>query len=59
DSVLATAILDRHLHHCVVVNAKGDSYRLKDRRNQGTDAHLEVALTRCQGPSQPTRWRTG
>ncbi len=49
DNVLATAILDRLLHHCVVVNIKGDSYRLKDRAKQGTSAHLDVALAKAQG----------
>jgi DNA replication protein DnaC len=31
DEVLATAILDRLLHHAEVVSIKGPSYRLKDR----------------------------
>ncbi len=31
DDVLATAILDRLLHHCDVVSINGPSYRLKDR----------------------------
>ncbi|WP_348528367.1 IS21-like element helper ATPase IstB [Methanothrix sp.] len=35
DHVIASAILDRILHHCVTVNIKGDSYRLKERRRQG------------------------
>lgn len=30
DPVIVTAILDRLLHHCVVVNIKGKSFRLKD-----------------------------
>ena len=30
DPVIATAILDRLLHHCRVVNIKGHSYRLKE-----------------------------
>jgi len=29
DAVIATAILDRLLHHCRVVNIKGHSYRLR------------------------------
>jgi DNA replication protein DnaC len=33
DEVLASAILDRLLHHCNVVNINGPSYRLKDRLN--------------------------
>jgi DNA replication protein DnaC len=31
DDVLATAILDRLLHHCHVISINGPSYRLKDR----------------------------
>lgn len=31
DDVLATAILDRLLHHCAVLSINGPSYRLKDR----------------------------
>lgn len=34
DDVLATAILDRLLHHCDVVSINGPSYRLKDRMVQ-------------------------
>lgn len=33
DDILATAILDRLLHHCDVLNINGPSYRLKDRLN--------------------------
>ena len=32
DSVMASAVLDRILHHCTVVNIRGDSYRLKERK---------------------------
>lgn len=31
DDVLATAILDRLLHHCEVISINGPSYRLKNR----------------------------
>ena len=30
--VMASAVLDRILHHCTVVNIRGDSYRLKERK---------------------------
>ena len=30
DPVIATAILDRLLHHCRVINIKGHSYRLRN-----------------------------
>lgn len=32
DEVLASALLDRLLHHCFIINIKGDSYRLKEQR---------------------------
>lgn len=32
DTTIAAAILDRVLHHCNVVNIRGDSYRLKERK---------------------------
>jgi len=35
DSVLATAILDRLLHHATTLNIKGESYRLKEKRKAG------------------------
>jgi DNA replication protein DnaC len=38
DEVLATALLDRLLHHCHVVNIDGRSYRLR---------HMAQSLTRA------------
>ncbi len=35
DSVIATAVLDRLLHHAYVINIRGQSYRLKDRLQTG------------------------
>jgi DNA replication protein DnaC len=35
DTVLATAVLDRLLHHASVINIRGESYRLKERRKAG------------------------
>jgi hypothetical protein len=35
DPVIATAILDRLLHHSIAVNIKGDSYRLREKLNAG------------------------
>jgi dihydropteroate synthase len=32
DQILATAILDRLLHHATTVNIKGDSYRLREKK---------------------------
>lgn len=35
DSVLATAILDRLLHHSSTVNIKGESYRIREKKKAG------------------------
>jgi DNA replication protein DnaC len=35
DAIIATAILDRLLHHSTTVNIRGESYRLKERRRAG------------------------
>lgn len=42
DQVLATAILDRLLHHSTTLNIKGESYRLREKRKAGLigSAHL-------------------
>ena len=45
DPIIATAILDRLLHHSTTVNIRGESYRLKDRRRAGL-----LPRTDQQGP---------
>ena len=35
DRIIATAILDRLLHHAVTLNIRGNSYRLKDKLKAG------------------------
>jgi DNA replication protein DnaC len=35
DPVVATAILDRLLHHSAVITIRGDSYRLREKRRSG------------------------
>jgi DNA replication protein DnaC len=35
DPIIATALLDRLLHHSTTVNIRGESYRLKERRKAG------------------------
>ena len=37
DEILATAILDRLLHHCHVVNIDGRSFRLRQMEAQATN----------------------
>ena len=35
DQVVASAILDRLLHHSITVNIKGESYRLQEKLKAG------------------------
>jgi len=35
DPVVATAILDRLLHHSHVITIRGDSYRMREKRRSG------------------------
>ena len=35
DIVIASAVLDRLLHHSHVLNIRGENYRLKDKRQAG------------------------
>jgi DNA replication protein DnaC len=43
DRVIATAILDRVLHHAITINIRGNSYRLKDK--------LKAGLIRAEEPA--------
>lgn len=49
DHVLATAILDRLLHHATTLNIKGESYRLKEKRRAGLLGRPKVPL---EGPRE-------
>ena len=48
DPIIATAILDRLLHHSTTINICGESYRLKDRRRAGL-----LSTPQEQQPSSP------
>jgi DNA replication protein DnaC len=54
DNVVAAALLDRLLHHAVVIQIAGNSYRLRAHQ----DLMPEVLL-RPQNPDQPPRPRPG
>lgn len=45
DAVMASAALDRLLHRSTVINIKGDSYRLKEKRQAGPTDTPEPAST--------------
>ena len=42
DRVIATAILDRILHHAITLNIRGQSYRLKDKLKAGLVKPVEA-----------------
>ena len=46
DPVIATAILDRLLHHSHVLNIRGESYRLREKKQAGLIGVGTAALTR-------------
>ena len=43
DHVLATAILDRLLHHATTINIKGESYRLREKKKAGLLGRRSIA----------------
>jgi DNA replication protein DnaC len=44
NAIIATAILDRLLHHSVVINIKGESYRLREKQKAGLLKKPEPSL---------------
>jgi DNA replication protein DnaC len=44
DAVLASAALDRLLHRCTVVNIRGDSYRLMEKRKAQANAQEQMPM---------------
>ena len=48
DTVLATAMLDRLLHHAHVINIRGETYRLRDRMKTGIQTAPPVEI-----PAEP------
>jgi len=51
DPIIATAILDRLLHHSTTINIRGESYRLKDRRRAGLLSRPEEPQPSSPPPS--------
>jgi DNA replication protein DnaC len=51
DVTIASAILDRVLHHCTVINIKGESYRLKERKEYMKQKQQLVNTLFEQAPS--------
>ena len=53
DTIIATAILDRLLHHSTTINIRGESYRLKDRRRAGLLPRPDEQQPGADGPLPP------
>ena len=51
DTVIASATLDRLLHHSHVLNIRGDSYRLKDKRPAGLFPSQQYFASRQEEPA--------
>jgi len=43
DEVMAAALLDRLLHHCHIVNIRGNSYRMRERADLARMLHQAPA----------------
>ena len=55
DIVIASAVLDRLLRHSHVLNIRGESYRLKDKRQAGLFPSLQyLPLRQETAPIVPT-----
>ena len=58
DPIIATAILDRLLHHSTTVNIRGESYRLKERRKAGLIPLPEQQQTESPAAASERSWQT-
>lgn len=54
DAVVATAILDRMLHHSHVITVRGESYRLREKRRSGLFRSFTSLLASPAGHQQPS-----
>ena len=64
DTVIASAILDRLLHHSHMLNIRDESYRLKDKRNAGVFTSHQLLAASPEGindnrPGRPSDTRKG
>jgi DNA replication protein DnaC len=59
DRVIASAILDRRLHHATTIHIKGESSRLKDKRRAGLMQPLTTVPEGGGAMASPDRLREG
>lgn len=58
DEVMAAALIDRLLHHCHIVNIRGNSHRMRDHRalaNRLMPPHRRPIATAGLGGRRPDR----
>ena len=53
DGVLTVAMLDRILHHSIIVSINGESFRLKDKRKAGIPGKTGKHYTESDRDTQP------
>jgi len=60
DTVVATALLDRLLHHAVVIQIEGSSYRLRQHADLVPECTLQSHHHRAAGAetARPPSWKT-
>ena len=57
DAVMASAALDRLLHRCTIINIRGESFRLKEKR-QAARSTLNALLDTSAQPAPTTKEET-
>jgi len=55
DDVMAAALIDRLVHHCHIVNIRGNSYRLRQHRDLARLLQAETAAARRSTPEEDPR----
>jgi hypothetical protein len=55
DPVVATAILDRLLHHSHILNTRGESYRLKEKKRAGLFGRISLPTAAGRPDDESTK----
>ena len=55
DEVMAAALIDRLLHHCHIINIRGNSYRMRAHSDLWKQLHHSPDGDRGSAPAPPRR----
>jgi DNA replication protein DnaC len=58
DEVMAAALIDRVLHHCHLVNIRGNSYRMREHTALHRSLHSDIQDSEAERPPRRARSRT-